>query len=454
MKKNKGTVLIVDDNEEILLALKLFLKDYFETVVAEKNPNHIPSLIQNNSFDLYILDMNFIGGQNTGNEGLYWMGKIKETDPEAIVIFITAYGDIELSVKAIKQGATDFIQKPWDDEKLLGTILSAYKLRKSRVEIKKLKNRQQELQEVIDEKYDLYIGNSPAMKSIWQTLQKVSSTEANILILGENGTGKELIAREIHRQSNRSSESFVKVDVGALSDTLFESGLFGYKKGAFTDAKEDRKGRFEAASEGTLFLDEIGNIPLRLQSKLLSALQNREIQPLGSNLSIPINIRLLTATNNNLYEMGQEGLFREDLLYRINTIQIDIPPLRERLVDVSDLLNLFLDKYGLKYQKPNLRANKKIIDKLCEHDWPGNIREFEHVIEKAVILCDENGLRENDLIFPGQRGAITNSLKLQEHEIILIQKALKKCVGNFSAAADELGITRKTLYNKMKKYGL
>jgi len=449
----KGTILIVDDNEEILLALKLFLQDYFDIVIAEKNPKHIPYLIQNHSFDLFILDMNFTAGQNSGNEGLFWMGKIKEVDPDAIVIFITAYGDIELSVKAIKKGATDFIQKPWEDEKLIGTILSAYKLRKSKIEIKKLKDKQQLLQESIDEKYDLYIGNSPAMKSIWQTLQKVSVTDANILILGENGTGKELIAREIHNISNRSHESFIKVDVGALSDSLFESELFGHKKGAFTDAKEDRIGRFESASDGTLFLDEIGNIPIRLQSKLLSVLQNREIQAIGSNQKIPIDIRLITATNNNLFEMAQEGLFREDLLYRINTIQIDIPPLRERLEDIADLLKLFIDKYGRKYQKPNLRAHKKIIEKLSRHDWPGNIREFEHVIEKAVILCDENGIRENDLIFPGQRSEVTTSLKLQEHEMMLIQKALKKSGGNYSIAAEELGITRKTLYNKMKKYG-
>lgn len=307
----KGKILIVDDNEEILLALKLFLQDYFETVIAEKDPKHIPHLIQNHFFDLFILDMNFSAGQNTGNEGLYWMGEIRKADPDAIVIFITAYGDIELSVKAIKQGATDFIQKPWEDEKLLGTILSAYKLRKSKIEIKKLKDRQQELQEAVKEKYELFIGNSAAMKSIWQTLQKVAVTDANILILGENGTGKELIAREIHNISNRSNESFVKVDVGALSDSLFESELFGHKKGAFTDAKEDRIGRFESAKEGSLFLDEIGNIPIRLQSKLLSVLQNREIQAIGSNQKVPIDIRLITATNNNLFEMAQEGLFEK-----------------------------------------------------------------------------------------------------------------------------------------------
>lgn len=449
----KGTILIVDDNEEILLALKLFLQDYFETIVVEKNPNQIPQLIKAHSFDLYILDMNFTSSQNTGNEGLYWMRQIRTVDPEAIILFITAYGDIELSVKAIKLGATDFIQKPWEDEKLIGTILSAYKLRKSRIEIKKLKNSQKLLQESIDEKYDLYIGNSPAMKDIWQTLKKVSSTDANILILGENGTGKELIAREIHRLSNRSQNCFVKVDVGALSDTLFESEIFGHKKGSFTDANEDRIGRFESASEGTLFLDEIGNIPIRLQSKLLSALQNREILPIGSNQKIPINIRLITATNSNLYELAKEGIFREDLLYRINTIQIEIPALRDRLEDIPDLLNLFLNKYGKKYQKPNLKAHKKIIAKLCTHDWPGNIREFEHVIEKTVILCDENGIRESDLIFPGQPKGASNSLKLKEHEMILIQKALKKSTGNYSVAAHELGITRKTLYNKIKKYG-
>jgi DNA-binding NtrC family response regulator len=452
--KKKGKILVVDDNEEILIAFRLFLSDYFEEVVTGKNPNHIPALIQNTSFDLYILDMNFNAGRNTGNEGLYWMKQIKNYDPEAVVIFITAYGDIELSVNAIKQGATDFIQKPWDDDKLLGTILSAYELRKSRKEIIKLKSRQQQLQESLADKYEFFVGKSDAMKKIWKTIEKVSSTDANILILGESGTGKELIAREIHRLSPRSTECFVKVDVGALSETLFESELFGHKKGAFTDAKENRKGRFEMANEGTLFLDEIGNIPIRLQSKLLTVLQNHEIQAIGSNSIVPLDIRLISATNLNLAEFTKQGLFREDLLYRINTIQIEIPPLRERLEDIPDLLIRFLDKYKCKYQKPALKSSKKIVEKLQKHNWPGNIREFEHIVEKAVILCEKDFLHENDIGFPGIITEAKASLKLLENEILLIQKAIKKSKGNFSLAAEELGVSRKTLYNKIKKYGL
>jgi len=448
----KGKILVVDDNEEILIAFKLFLSEYFEEVVTEKNPNQIPALLYQNSYDLYILDMNFTAGRSTGNEGLYWMKEIQKQDPEAIVIFITAYGDIELSVKAIKHGATDFIQKPWDDEKLLGTIFSAYELRKSKNEISRLKGKQQQLQESLAEKYVFFVGKSQTMLKVWQTMQKVASTEANILITGENGTGKELVAREIHRLSNRASECFVKVDMGALSESLFESELFGHKKGAFTDAREDRKGRLETASEGTLFLDEIGNIPLRLQPKLLSVLQNREIQPIGSNHSIPIDVRLITATNEDLFQLARKGLFREDLLYRINTIQIEIPALRDRLEDVPDLLDLFLKKYGLKYQKPDLAPKRKIIEKLQNHTWPGNIREFEHIVEKAVILCEEDTLHESDFVFQGNKSQALASLKLQENEIILIHKALKKSSGNYSLAAKELGISRKTLYNKMNKY--
>ncbi len=396
--------------------------------------------------------MNFRAGRNSGNEGLYWMEQIKKADKDAIIIFITAYGDIELSVKAIKNGATDFIQKPWDDERLLGTIMSAYELRKSKNEISRLKAKQQQLQESLAEESRFIICKSPAMNAVWQTIQKVAGTDANIILTGENGTGKELAAREIHRLSGRSAECFVKVDMGALSESLFESELFGYKKGAFTDAHEDRKGRFEMASGGTLFLDEVGNIPLRLQPKLLSVLQNREVQPVGSNQSIPIDIRLITATNEDIPARTRNGLFREDLLYRINTIQIEIPPLRERQEDIPELLNVFLKKYANKYQKPYLTVNGVIIEKLRNHSWPGNIREFEHVIEKAVILCEEDTLRKGDFILPGAHSVTASTLNLDENEIILIQKALKKTSGNLSLAAKELRISRKTLYNKMNKY--
>ncbi len=451
----KGKILVVDDNEEILIALKFFLSEHFTTVVTEKNPNKIPEYIRSENFDLYILDMNFKTGQDTGNEGIYWMREILKADPEAVVIFITAYGDVELSVKAIKQGATDFIQKPWDDEKLLGTILSAYKLRKSRVEIRQLKQQQQHISDVIAKGHSFFVGKSEAMKRVWDTIKKVAKTDANVLILGENGTGKELIAREIHYQSHRAKGLFVKVDVAALSPSLVESELFGHKKGAFTDAREDRAGRFEVANRSSLFLDEIGNIPPNLQSKLLSVLQNREITRIGDNKSIPVDIRLISATNKLLYEMAGSSEFREDLLYRINTIQIDVPPLRERQEDIPPLLELFLKKYAEKYQKPLPGFGKKIVEKLQKHSWPGNIREFEHVVEKAVILSDSTKLNTTDFIFPGQRmGSEVKTLNLENNEKYLIAKAIRKLDGNYSLAARELGITRKTLYNKLKKYDL
>jgi len=308
--KNKGKILIIDDNEEILIALKLFISEHFEAVHTEKNPNLIPELIRTENYDMIILDMNFTAGVSTGNEGIFWMRKILEYDPLAVIVFVTAYGDIELAVKAIKEGATDFIQKPWDDEKILTTIITALKLRRSRLEIKKLKDKQKHLSENIDRYYDMYTGVSKAMQEIYNTVSKVAGTDANILILGENGTGKELIAREIHKQSKRSSEVFISVDMASLSETLFESELFGHEKGAFTDAKENRPGRFEIASGGTLFLDEIGNLPLFLQSKLLAAIQNREITRIGSNVSIPIDIRLISATNKPLHDMVRENSFR------------------------------------------------------------------------------------------------------------------------------------------------
>lgn len=452
--KTKAKILIVDDNKEILIALKLFLSDYFDQVITETNPNKIPAYAEKKDIDLYILDMNFAAGQNTGNEGIYWMKQILKSDPEAVTIFITAYGDIELSVKAIKQGATDFIQKPWDDEKLLGTILSAYKLRKSKLEIQKLKNRQQHLSEAVSGQYTLFIGKSRSMNKVWKTVQKVAATDANILILGENGTGKELIAREIHKLSKRAEEIFVKVDVAALSDTLFESELFGHKKGAFTDARADRTGRFELANGGTLFLDEIGNISLTQQSKLLTVLQNREITRIGSNTLIPVDIRLVCATNKPLNQMTENGEFREDLLYRINTIQIEIPPLRDRPEDIPLLAGLFLDKIMRKYHKDNLSISEQAMNKLFTYSWPGNIRELEHIIEKAVIMAEGKVLTKDDFIFSGQKAQEISTLNIEENEKQLIQKALERHGNNQSLASKELGISRKTLYNKLKKHGL
>ncbi len=449
----KGKLLIVDDNEEILVALKLFLGDQFD-VITEKNPNLIPALLQKHSFDVFIIDMNFSSGRSTGNEGLFWMREILKIDNEAIIILITAYGDVELSVTAIKEGATDFIQKPWVDEKLMATVLSAYKLRRSRMEVQKLKAKQAHIFQTSEDEQPLFLGKSLLMTEVWETINKVANTDANILILGENGTGKELIAKNIHKISNRSKEMFVKVDLASLSESLFESELFGHKKGSFTDAKEDRTGRIEIASEGTLFLDEIGNISLNQQSKLLSVIQNKQITPIGDNKVIPVDVRLVSATNKALYDMSKNSEFREDLLYRINTIQIEVPPLRKRQEDIPLLLDLFMKKYATKYQMPVLDYDKKHIHSLQKHTWPGNIREFEHLVEKAVILGDNNVFNIYDSMLNGQNSNTDESLNLEDNQKQLILKAIDKSRGNYSVAAAELGISRKTLYNKLKKYDL
>ena len=453
--KNKGRILIVDDNEEILIALKLFLLNHFEIVDTFKNPDKIPDLIQRHSYDVIILDMNFSAGVNTGNEGIFWMRRILEYDPLAVILFITAYGDIEIAVKAIKEGATDFIQKPWDDEKLLVTIMTAVKLRKSNLEIKKLRNKQIHLNENINKSFNMFAGNSPEMKKVFKTIAKVAGTEANILKLGENGTGKELIAREIHKQSLRSGEVFVNVDMVSFNEGVFESELFGHVKGAYTDAKEERAGRFEIASGGTLFLDEIGNLTMSMQSKVLAAIQNREIFRIGSNRPITIDIRLISATNKPINEMVAVNTFREDLLYRINTIQIFLPPLRHRIEDIPSLVNHFLTMYGEKYNKEELKVSSRGMNALFKYSFPGNIRELEHMVEKAVILCESGTLKQEDLFFqqnishaPGKR-----SFDLEMNEKQLILDALEMHGNNYTKTSNELNISRKTLYNKIKKYG-
>jgi DNA-binding NtrC family response regulator len=453
--KNKGRILIVDDNEEILIALKLFLSNHFEIVDIQRNPNTISEIIHHQSYDVIILDMNFSAGVNTGNEGIYWMKKILEYDPLAIILFITAYGDIELAVNSIKEGATDFIQKPWDDEKLLVTLLTAVKLRKSNLEIKKLRNKQIHLSENINKSFNMFVGNSPEMQKVFKTISKVAGTEANILILGENGTGKELIAREIHKQSLRSAEVFINVDMVSFNEGVFESELFGHMKGAFTDAKEDREGRFEIASGGTLFLDEIGNLTLSMQTKLLAALQNREIFRIGSNKPIPIDIRLISATNKPLIEMISANTFREDLLYRINTIQILLPPLRNRVEDIPLLVNHFLMMYGEKYNKHELKVANQGMDALLKYSFPGNVRELEHMVEKAVILCESGILKQEDLFFQQRVTHVSSkkSLDLEMNEKQLILEALEKHKNNYTKASIELSISRKTLYNKIRKYG-
>jgi DNA-binding NtrC family response regulator len=453
MQNQKGNILIVDDNKSILSTLEILLSPVFQTVTGLANPNQIPAELRKKDYNLVILDMNFQAGVNTGNEGIYWLGKIKETNPEVSVVMITAYGDIDIAVKALKAGASDFILKPWDNEKLLATLTLALQLNLSKKEVKQLKERETELKKEINRDQKYIIGSSPKLMNVLNMVRKVAKTDANILITGENGTGKELIAQEIHRMSSRAGEVLVSVDVGSLSETLFESELFGHVKGAFTDARENRQGKFEIADKGTLFLDEIGNLSFHLQAKLLAAIENRQITRIGSNQLIPTDIRLICATNRNLESMVREGLFREDLLYRINTILIDLPPLRDRGNDIIILAEFFLKKYTFKYKKPEIKINQQAHDKLLNYSWPGNIRELQHTIEKAVILSESTVLKADDLYLRNTNSG-TNTYAfttLDEMERQMIRLALEKNNGNFTAAADQLGVTRQTLYNKLKK---
>jgi len=458
MNKIKGKILIADDNEGILKSLQFILQQEFEEVVTTKSPAKFTSGLHSGSFDTILLDMNFSAGVNTGNEGLYWLSEILKNDPNAVVILITAYGDVDLAVKGMKMGATDFIQKPFDPAKLVSTVKSACQLHQSKLQVSKLIDKQKYLAGELDKNYSSLIGESPAMVAILSTVKKVAPTDANVLILGENGTGKEIIAREIHRQSRRSDDVFINVDIGSLTESLFESELCGHQKGAFTDAREDRKGRFETASGGTLFLDEIGNLPVTQQAKLLSVLQNRYIIPVGSNKSVPIDVRLITATNKDLHDLIRDNLFREDLMFRINTIQIELPPLRNRSEDIGPLAEHFLRMYGRKYGKPAMKISGSAIEKLKRHEWPGNVRELQHLVENAVIMADSNTIKPDDLRFttrisPVKHG-FNDSLNLNNVEKLTIKEALFKHRGNINQAAIELGITRKTLYSKIEKYGL
>lgn len=452
----KGNVLIVDDNKSIISALEIFLGPEFDHILGISNPNLIPAELKNKEYNLVILDMNFQAGINTGNEGLYWLTQIKESNPDISVVLITAYSDVELAVKALKQGATDFIPKPWENSKLMATVKAAIQLNFSKKEVGQLKQNELGLKQEINRDRRYIIGSSPQLMQVMNVVRKVAKTNANILITGENGTGKELIAREIHRSSLRSHEIMVSVDMGAVSETLFESELFGHVKGAFTDARENRAGKFETANKGTLFLDEIGNLSFHLQAKLLAAIQNRQFMRLGSDKIIPVDIRLVCATNKNLPQMVADGLFREDLLYRINTIQIEVPPLRERGNDIIVLTDFFLKKYASKYEKHGLKINQTAQEKLLKYQWPGNIRELQHTIEKAVILGDSEVLKPDDFfLHPVMSGKFDDQhLTIEEMEKRMIINEIEKCAGNLSTAAEQLGITRQTLYNKIKKYGI
>ena len=455
MQNHKGNILVIDDNKSILSALEILLMPEFHEVTLLSNPNQIINELSKKDYNLVILDMNFKAGVNTGNEGIYWLERIKEAHPEISVVMITAYGDVDTAVRALKSGASDFILKPWDNEKMLATLKLAIQLNLSKKEVQKLKERETELKKEINRDARYIVGSSPQLTSVLNLVGKVAKTDANIWITGENGTGKELIAQEIHRLSERSKEVLVSVDMGALSESLFESELFGHVKGSFTDAKENRQGKFEIAEKGTLFLDEIGNLSFHLQAKLLAVIENRLFSRIGSNQLIPLNIRLICATNRNLEKMVADGLFREDLLYRINTIQIELPPLRERGNDIFILSEFFLKKYCHKYNKSLLKINQQAHEKLLRYSWPGNIRELQHTIEKAVILSESSVIKPDDLYLrhPGQMSSNSSFTTLEEMEKKMIQEALDKNNGNFTAAADQLGITRQTLYNRLKKSG-
>jgi DNA-binding NtrC family response regulator len=450
-----GKILVVDDNKNALDALKMFLQLDFEMVVTLSNPNLIGSALEKTDFDIVLLDMNFSAGINTGNEGLYWLGEIRKSKPTTEVVMITAYGDVKLAVKALKSGAADFIVKPWENEKLLATLQSTLKLRRSNIQVEELKQRERSLKRELNQEQRHILGTSAGIMNMMQTIAKVAKTDANVLITGENGTGKELVAHEIHRRSERNNELLVSIDMGAIPETLFESELFGHKKGSFTDAHEDRTGKFQIAHKGTLFLDEIGNLPLPLQSKLLNALQNRTIIPIGSNQPVPVDIRLICATNCDLDQLVMQQKFREDLLYRINTIWIEVPPLRERGGDIEILAMFFLSYFEKKYRKSRLKISPQAMQKLNAYPWPGNVRELQHTIEKAVILSDSETMTPDDFVFKSiGKSAVASFLTLEEMEKHMIEIALDKHNGKHKAVANQLGISRQTLYNKIKKYDL
>ncbi len=458
MEKDLGKILMIDDDEDVLLAAKLLLKKHAHQVIIEKNPKKIPFLLNNDTYDVILLDMNFSKDTTSGKEGFYWLNTILEKDPSAVVILITAFGDVEMAVKALKEGATDFVLKPWQNEKLLATLSTAIKLKKSYKEVDKLKKAKKQLEEDINQPFKEIIGHSEPMKKVFDLIEKVAKTDANILILGENGTGKELVSRAIHQRSLRKDNVFIGVDMGAITETLFESELFGHKKGSFTDAKEDRVGRFEIANGGTLFLDEIGNLNLPLQSKLLAALQNRKVTRIGSNQPVDIDIRLVCATNLSIHDMVKENKFRQDLLYRINTVEIHLPSLHERTDDIPVLAQHFVKNYGQKYRKPDIQISSQAIKRLQKYHWPGNVRELQHAIERAVIMTDSEVISPDEFFFLSgikeSEDVTTGQLNLDEVEKNIIQKAINKYSGNISNAAKELGLTRASLYRRLDKHGL
>ena len=448
----KAIVLVVDDDPDVLTAVKLLLKPEAGEVITEKNPENVNWLLQRNRVDLVLLDMNFNSAINTGNEGIYWLRKIKEWKPDVCVIMITAYGDIDLAVRSLKEGADDFVVKPWHNEKLTDTIKELLD--------KKEGSKQPKAAVKSTAGSTTILGESEAMQDIFHKVNKIAPTDANILILGENGTGKDLMAKAIHERSLRVNKPFVKVDVGALTDTLFESELFGHKKGAFTDAREDRQGRFEDAEGGTLFLDEIGNISLHQQAKLLTVLQNRQVTRLGTNKPVDIDIRLICATNVSIQELANENRFRKDLIYRINTVEITMPPLRKRNNDIVLLAKHFAKIYAGKYLKPAMDFEPAALQKLKTYNYPGNVRELQYSIERAVIMADDYMLKADDLIFSVLESSVKDELikgediQLSALEKNAILRVIEKHNGNITRAAKELGLTRTALYRRLSKYDI
>jgi len=449
-------ILVVDDDPYIILSLQTLLEQHFTQIVTIKDPNGIPSRLSEEDYDTVLLDMNFKQGDTSGNDGMKWLQRIIELDDCISVIMITAYGGVNIAVSAIQRGATDFIVKPWQNEKMVSTVSAACKLSRSKRKVKRLNSQKKTLSSIIEDQYSSIIGESQTMRSLMDDIIKVAGTDANVLVQGENGTGKELVAREIHRKSKRSSEVFIAVDLGSIAENLFESELFGHTRGAFTDALEERTGRFEAASSGTLFLDEIGNLSLSLQAKILSALEGRKIYRLGSNKAVEVDIRLISASNQLLSRMVTQGLFRQDLLYRLNTVEITVPSLRERREDIPLLAEHFLQMYSRKYRKEGLKLTENIVKKLMKYEWPGNIRELRHTVERAVIMSDGKLLKLNDFQLSvadesGTEGEL--DFNLEKLEKRTISSCLKKHGGNVSRAAEELGLTRGALYRRIEKYG-
>jgi DNA-binding NtrC family response regulator len=454
---NPAKILIIDDDRDVLETARMFLKQEFAVVRIEEKPAAGLALIKEEDFDVILLDMNFRKGVNDGEEGFHWLSEILKVDPQAVVIPITAYGEVDLAVKAMKTGATDFVLKPWKNQKLLATILSALQLRQTKKQVEQLKVTQEKLSNDLDHKFADFVGNAPAIQRVHEMIQRVAATDADVLILGENGTGKELVARAIHRQSLRKDNVFINVDLGAITESLFESELFGHVKGAFTDAKQDKAGRFEIASGGTLFLDEIGNLSLALQSKLLTVLQSRKVQRVGSTREIAVDFRLICATNMPLNEMTVEKKFRQDLLYRINTVEIRVPPLRERAEDIPPLTSYFLRLYASKYKRAGMKIDNGVMAKLKRYSWPGNIRELQHAVERAVILTDGIVIENAELLIGGTTNDVSpekTGRTMDDMEKEFIIQSLHDHDGHVSNTAKTLGMTRTALYRRMNKHGI